>query len=163
MALRRLSFPVRTNPQPDQAGYSHGDPSEARAVKFDGGTSRFRRTAIGSSYPLSCQWTLCAVDAAEFERFYRVAAGRGSIPFIVPLVVEDAACADYEVHIIPGSWQKANAGGRNYRVTVALEVKPNASDTGLDLAILALFDAYEGYGFYDVLPLLSRVLETMPT
>ena len=163
MALRRLSFPVRKNPQPDQSGYSHGDPVETQSVKFQGGVSRFRRTAIGASYPLSCQWTLCVTDAVEFERFYRVATARGATPFIVPLVIEEAASADYEVNIVPGSWRKENAGGRNYRVSVELEVKQPVRETDVDAAILALFDAYGGYAFYDVLPLLVTIPEGMPT
>lgn len=107
---------------PDSAGYSASDPSEVIQVQLDGGSARYRRDKFDSSSAVSVTWTFNQGEYRYFRAFYRALLGRGALPFLIDLVIDQAELQEYTAHFVPGSVALTQQSGLTYVVKADLEV-----------------------------------------
>lgn len=150
--MRKLYLP------PDQAGYSAKPGLEVLSAQLDGGAPRYRRDVIGATARVTLQWTLVASALQYLQAFYRTGVSRGADWFLIDLILDGAAMAEYQAHFVPGSFEIKSRQGRGFVVGAELDVVPCAADEAFDEAIIGLFEA-GGYGRAGMPDLLEQLGE----
>jgi hypothetical protein len=127
---------------PLQAGYAvESAAEETLRAKLDGGASKFRADIIGGASNVACNWQMNPSQFNYLGAFYRTATARGSLPFEIDLLLDNASMVEYSAHFL-GKYTYTQSG-LTYYVQAMLEVVPNfnpdeASD---DAALIAAFEA----------------------
>lgn len=123
---------------PAQAAYAFEDSvSQYRRVQLEGGAGRYRRDVIRSSKLVEAQWVLTPAQYNYFMAFYARFQTKPD-PFILPLIIEEAALSDCECWFIPGTFSLTSRQGDIYTVSARLEVMPPQRDAALDDWLITL-------------------------
>ena len=144
---------------PESSGYTMEDPAEVIAIKLDGGASRFRRDKIGSTSKVSVRWTFDREDYTYFRNFYHALLGRGSLPFLIDLVLDEASPTEHKCYFVPGTVRLAEQRGHYYGVTAELEAHPivaNLEEAARDAAMVSEF----GQDWRSAFPIWEDLLDT---
>ncbi len=147
--MEKLNIPV------PQEGYSIDDGQAVLMAKLNSGPSRFRLDMLGAPLVISISLMLEPYQYQYWRAFYRSTITRGSLPFLLDLVVEDQAVDEYQVQIMPGTL-RTSIRGTVHIVEFQVEAKTAQDDPEEDATILMLYDLY-GVEAADILNLLAKL------
>lgn len=124
-----------------QEGYNFDDGEAVLRAKMSSGPSRQRLDMLDA--PIEADVTLM-LDPAEYQywrAFFRYTLVRGTLPFLLDLVVDSAATTEHEVKIIPGT-MRTGIQGEAHIVQFRLEVLLSDDDEVGGEAIVMLYELY---------------------
>jgi hypothetical protein len=152
MPLPKLNLDV------PQEGYSFDDGDGVLRAKLSSGSSRQRLDMIDA--PIEADVTLM-LGPAEYQYwrvFHRYTLVRGTLPFLLDLVVDSSATTEHEVKIIPGTMQ-TGVQGEAHIIQFRLEVLLSDDDEESAEAILMLYALYgdQAAGILEALAQLVNV------
>lgn len=139
---------------PNNSSYSVTDGKEVVSVALDGGAGRYRRDIIGASSAVSVQW-VC--DRGEYEylrAFYRSLLGKGALPFLIDLILDDPLPVEHKAYFVPGSMVLTGQRGLSYYVSAQLEVEPAEVDDVAEADFAAIYSIF-GSNWQTVFPPLE--------
>lgn len=110
---------------PDNSAYSVTDGKEVVATQLDGGAARYRRDIIGATSTVNVSWILNESGYKYLRSFYRGITGKGAMPFLIDLILDEFELTEHKVYFIPGSMQLTAQKGLTYWASAQLEVYPN--------------------------------------
>lgn len=119
MALTKFKIP------PESSSYSVADGSEVVSVQLDGGLSRRRRDIIGASSKVDVSWILTQDGFAYLRSFFRGITGKGALPFLIDLILDDYELTEHTASFVEGSLKLTAQKGHTYWASAQLEVTPN--------------------------------------
>lgn len=134
MTLPKLELDI------DASAYSWIVGNEILQAVVDGGPSRTRIDFIGAPSIASIQLVLIESEYQYLNAFYRLSISRGSLPFVMDMILDDAPLQEYQCTFVPGTFSLNGKSGDAFIVTAQLEVKPLAADDEYDGAIIMLFE-----------------------
>lgn len=137
MPLPRLNIEV------PQEGYSFTDGEAVLRAKLSAGASRMRLDQLDAPMEGQCTLMLDPVDYQYWRSFYRTLIQRGSLPFLMGLVIDGPDVEDREVRIIPGS-MSTSVQGTAHVVQFGLEIRA-ASASAEDASLIMLYDVYGNF------------------
>jgi hypothetical protein len=144
---------------PEATGYMMEDPAEVIAIKLDGGASRFRRDKIGGTAKVSVRWAFDRTDYNYFRQFYSSLLKRGSEPFLIDLVIDDATPTEHKAYFTPGTVRLAEQRGHYYGVTAELEAYPIVTDDAQEALEAAMISEF-GFDWQTDFPPWEDMLNT---
>lgn len=127
---------------PTEAEYTAQPGSGVVATKLDGGASRYRADQLGAAALVTVGWTLSAWQYQYLMAFFRSATERGSEPFLIDLIMDNAAMQEYTAHFVPESFALTGRAGEAYLVGAQLEVIPLDEDEEFDEGVVVSYDEY---------------------
>lgn len=133
---------------PTAAGYSAQQNPSTLSVALDGGAGRYRADILNASFLVNVLW-VCDQEKYDYlSAFERTATKRGSLPFLIDLILDDSELIEHEARFVPGSYRLAQVDGVVYRVEAVLEVvKPyDAGEASADQAIITAYESTHGGG-----------------
>lgn len=130
MAMQKFVIP------PDNSQYSVNDGKEVVATELDGGAARYRRDVIGATSTVDVAWILDTIDYKYLRSFYRGLTGKGALPFLIDLILDEAELTEHKVYFVPGSMQLTGQKGLTYWVSAQLEVYPNEDTDNGNAALM---------------------------
>lgn len=130
MAMQKFVIP------PDNSQYSVNDGKEVVATELDGGAARYRRDVIGATSTVNVAWILDTIDYKYLRSFYRGLTGKGALPFLIDLILDEAELTEHKVYFVPGSMQLTGQKGLTYWVSAQLEVYPNEDTDNGNAALM---------------------------
>lgn len=111
---------------PEQDGYSGDFGQDAVSVKLAGGAMRIRADFDGAASQVRISFLLNQqTDYAEFMSFWQFEARRGTLPFLVDLIMECPFPVQHMCRMVPGSMKMAKVEGHSRRVSMEVEVEQN--------------------------------------
>lgn len=146
---------------PAKSGYSVGErPGAVLRAPLEGGRSRMRRDMLDPAPIVSVQWNLTARKYDQLQAFHRHATRRGADPFLIDLVIDEAALVRHTARFVPDSFRLAGIEGGKYIVQAQLEAEPTAGDTSaLDEALVMMFGVYgSGDAVYAAMKALEQLV-----
>lgn len=127
----------KLNLLPDNSSYSVTDGKEVVSVQLDGGAGRYRRDILGASSAVSVQWVCDRTEYRYLRTFYSALVGKGAIPFLIDLILDDPLPVEHKAYFVPGSMVLTGQMGMSYYVSANLEVEPvGVSDEDITFAVL---------------------------
>lgn len=137
MALPKLYLLV------PQEGYSLDDGDAVLRAKVSSGPSRMRLDMLDAPMAVAVALVLEPQEFNYWRAFHRTTIARGSLPFLMDLMIDSPDVAEYQVQIVPGS-VKTGVQGTAHLVQMELEVSmsetPPTAD--YDTAIVMLQGLY---------------------
>lgn len=132
---------------PDSSSYAVDFGEEATRVQLDGGVGRYRADILNAAPKVNCSWIMTAEQYTYAMAFYRTQTKRGSLPFQISLIIDDADLGERTVYFIPGSFKLSGQRGATYFLEGTLEVVPviNEDETTEDTAIITAYNTAQGY------------------
>lgn len=130
MAMTKFIIP------PDNSAYSVTDGKEVVATQLDGGAARYRRDIIGATSTVAVSWILGRDEYLYLRSFYRGITGKGAVPFLIDLILDDYELTEHKAYFIPGSMQLTQQKGLTHWVSAQLEVVPNEDTDKGDFAYI---------------------------
>ena len=130
MAMTKFIIP------PDNSAYSVTDGKEVVATQLDGGAARYRRDIIGATSTVNVSWILNEDSYKYLRSFYRGITGKGALPFLIDLILDEYEPIEHKVYFIPGSMQLTAQKGLTYWASAQLEVYPNEDTDNGDFAYI---------------------------
>lgn len=122
MTIQKFTVP------PDNSSYGVSDGKEVFAVQLDGGASRYRRAVIGATSTVDVSWILGPDEYKYVRSFYRGITGKGAIPFLIDLILDENFLTEHKAFFIPGSFKLTGQKGLTYWLSAQLEVYPNEDE-----------------------------------
>lgn len=151
MPLPKLPFP----PQSDSYELVNG--SDTVEVQVEGGRSRKRRDYNSKSFELSVSWILDQAEYQYFKSFYNTGILKGSLPFLIDLIIDNPFLEEYTAHFKADSLNTSNPQGLAIFVKATLEILPRTT-TDFDFAVMSyglsdfdFFLTFEQFVNYDLL------------
>ena len=130
MPSPKLPFP----PQSDSYQLTNG--SDSVEVQVEGGRSRKRRDYSSKPFELNVSWVLDQGEYQYFKSFYNTAIAKGSLPFLVDLIIDNPFLEEYAAHIKADTLVTSDPKGLAIFVTAKLEILPRTT-TDFDFAVLS--------------------------
>lgn len=127
---------------PDNSSYSVTDGKEVVSVALDGGASRYRRDILGASSIVNVQWVCDREEFHYIRAFFRSLTGKGALPFVIDLILDDPLPVEHKAYFVPGSMVLTSQRGLSYYVTAQLEVEPVDLDEELEMDYVFLFNEF---------------------
>lgn len=106
---------------PEQGGYEVTHAVQTIAVQLDGGSDRIRADVVGATALVNCNFILDRIDYQNFMEFWINQTFRGSVKFLMDLIIDFQFPTQYLVTCIPGSFKTSGVMGQS--ATVAMQVK----------------------------------------
>lgn len=125
--------------KPDRANYNFKYGPAPKTVDLDGGAPLYRADYIGENTVISVKWVLTQVQYDYIMAFYRTGTGNGSLPFLIDLVLEGSALAEYTARFVPKTFGLTEQSGGVYVVEAEINVEGNPPGSVADQATI---DAY---------------------
>lgn len=110
---------------PDNSQYTVADGKEVIATQLDGGAARYRQDIIGATSTVTVTWILGRDEYLYLRSFYRGITGKGAVPFLIDLILDDYELTEHKAYFIPGTMQLTQQKGLTHWVSAQLEVMPN--------------------------------------
>jgi hypothetical protein len=117
MPLPKLSLP------PSTGNYNVSFGNELVSVTLDGGLPRIRRDIAGACHTVTCSWLLDATAYNTLLTFYNTTVAKGSLPFLIDLIIDTASLVEYTAMFVPKSFSLSGQSGATYNVAAVLTVK----------------------------------------
>lgn len=138
---------------PEQASYNFNPKNEVVSIDLEGGLSRSRKDVLGASAFVDCRWFLTSEQYQYFKAFYNLSAGRGALPFLIDLLLDQPFLEEFTAKFVADSFEMSDPRGLSFQVSAQLEVTP-IIDEAFDEIIL---DSYINGSFLDELEKLVNV------
>lgn len=151
MALPKLMLP------PSETGYAATPGVTFKQAQLGGGRSRFRLDTAGSPASVTVQWNCSPFQWQYLQAFVRSAIATGALDFLCDLIFDDALPAEYQVHLLPGTFGLSGVKGLMYTARAQVELIPRVTDPIADATVIGLYDAY-GEDAADVLKRLAKLV-----
>lgn len=156
--------------QPDYSNYTSQDGKESISTQLDGGAGRYRQDVLNASYNVTVSWTFTRAKYLYFRSFYKAAVERGSLPFLIDLLIDEATeLMEYTAYFVPGSVRLSQLQGHMFKVDAQLEVIPHDYGDGYfngNILLYAMFgeDMFEHDLVEELVnPLSYLITELMPS
>jgi hypothetical protein len=129
----------------EQDGYSGEFSHDAIGVKLAGGAMRIRADFTGAAQSARISLLLNQQsDYAVFMSFWAFDTRRGTLPFLVDLILESAFPMQYMCRMVPGTFKMNKVEGHSRRVSMEVEAEQNPftiaevqfSNTGSQVTII---------------------------
>jgi hypothetical protein len=133
MPLSKLLFP------PDSRSYNLRNGDDVVEISVEGGKARRRRDYSRKPVTISVKWVFKLEEYQYFMAFYNTALKKGSLPFLIDLIVHNPFPEEYEASIVSGTLSAEEPVGLAINVECDLEVLPKLS-TNFDTMVLYLYD-----------------------
>lgn len=115
--MNKITLPVT------ESGYSIVEGNEALFADFGSGRTNFRAGKDGLVSRVKVQWTLDRTSYTTFRTFYSN-QGKGSIPFLIDLLMDQSTLTEHVASFVPGSITLQAVDGLTYIVSAELAVAP---------------------------------------
>lgn len=129
---------------PTSSRYSADNGKGALFTELDGGAGRYRRDFDTPSAEIKAQWELKQSAYEYMQVFFRHTTQRGSLPFLLELVLEDAFLTEYTCRFKPETFKLTGVRGLNHTVQATIEVEQPVPDEDYDSLYLFIFENYGG-------------------
>jgi hypothetical protein len=113
---------------PESESYSVKDGVSFVSVALEGGLSRRRADVINTASKAQVTWSFDRNEYDYFRAFFDTATMKGSLPFILELVVDKHYRQEYVCAFIEDTLELSEVSGHSYRVKADLEVIPKRPD-----------------------------------
>ncbi len=111
----------------EQDGYNGEFSQDAVGVKLAGGAMRIRADFTGAASQVKLSFLLNQQsEYAQFMSFWNFETRRGTLPFLVDVILESPFPMQHMCRMIPGSLRMSKVEGHSRRVTMDVEVEQNA-------------------------------------
>lgn len=127
---------------PEQASYVVTDGSEVVSTKLDGGASSYRRDIIGATSLVNCLWQIGPDDYTYLRMFYNSGTMKGSLPFLVDLLLDNPFTEEFTAHFVAGTMKLQQQVGNTYYVYAQLEVQPILADDEFNISYIEMVQDY---------------------
>lgn len=142
MSLTKLSA------TPDQANYAAQDGNDVNIIQLDGGAARYQRDILKTTSLVTVEWTVGNLRFQYIRAFYNTVTVRGSLPFLIDLILDQPSLTEHTAHFVPGTMKHAAIGGSDYTVSAQLEVQRIDDDDAYNESFVVLVNTF---GFDDAL------------
>lgn len=147
---------------PTQADYTVKDGQEVVGVRLAGGAGRYRKDILNSTATVTCSWFLDSAGYKYLRAFYNTATERGSIPFLLDLILDLPTLTEHTVRFVPDTFTLTEQRGLSYTVSATLEVTRVPPDI-VDDALQILFYSTEILDENDAVELFALLEELVNT
>lgn len=145
MPTPKLNFPPESN------GYSLSNGEDVVEIAVEGGLARRRMDYSQKPFSLDVSWIFDQQEYQYFKSFYNSAVKKGSLPFLIDLIVDNPFLEEYVTYFKTGSVLSSDPMGLSIQVSATLEVlRKNTTD--FDAMVLLL-----NPGGNDLLNLLEQL------
>lgn len=127
---------------PDSDGYALKSGKEVVVNQLDGGAPRIRLDQLNTVGICTVRWTVGQNDYNYLQAFYRTTTLKGSKPFLMDLIFDNAAATEYTVQFVEQTFQLASQIGLQYTVAASLYVTPAPPVAANDNSLVGLYTAY---------------------
>ncbi len=124
-----------------QEGYSVDDGEAVRRAKMSAGLSRIRLDHLDAAQEVDVTLVMSDSEFNYWRSFHRAILVRGSLPFLLDLMIDDSDVSEYTVQIIPGTMQETVRGHAHF-VQLRLEVEASEANMEYDETLVMLYDLY---------------------
>lgn len=128
-------FPI----PPDSTDYVLQNGEEVIEIEVEGGKARRRRDYLSKPSSLRVFWIFEQAEYQYFKAFFNSSLKKGSLPFLMDLIVDNPYLQEHTVSIKSGSLTMSDPLGLSIRVEAELEVQLPIQ-LGFDEMILFLWD-----------------------
>jgi hypothetical protein len=132
---------------PESESYSVKDGVSFVSVALEGGLSRRRADVINTASKAQVTWSFDRNEYDYFRAFFDTATMKGSLPFILELVVDKHYRQEYVCAFIEDTLELSELSGHSYQVRAELEVIPKRPDHTANQAIIDIYNAVPAVGY----------------
>lgn len=133
MTLQKLLFP------PDSRDYTVSRGSEVVEVAVEGGKARRRSDYSNKPAKIDVKWIFNREEYQYFMAFYNTIIKKGSLPFLIDLIVNNPYVEEYEASVVSESLKINDPLGLSIVVQMQLEIVVSV-DSNFDELIIFLYD-----------------------
>jgi hypothetical protein len=112
-------------PTPEQGGYRVARGKNQISIRLEGGPSRVRQTALGTSHEVAVTWLCDETDYTGVIGFLRERAIERTLFFRLPLLIDVPVAVPYLCRLLDEPEALESTEGLSFEVRATLEVLPN--------------------------------------